>query len=144
MTWVTWRQHRTQAIVCLALVCVIAVYAIAAGTWMRATFNDDGLPACLAHSGGADCPAAITSFVDKFSRNGINSIINLPLIGHLHAGGLTIDQLEQEVRNGLRKFVKNPDVVANIAEYHSQTISVIGAVNNPQAVSSTAATRRAV
>lgn len=67
MIWVTWRQHRTQAIVCLALFAAIAAAAIALGAWMRASFNADGLGACLAHRGGAGCPAVISSFTQKFS-----------------------------------------------------------------------------
>jgi hypothetical protein len=67
MIWVTWRQHRTQAIVCLGLLCVLAIFAIAVGAWMRSTFSADGLGACLARSGGTGCPAVITSFVHEFS-----------------------------------------------------------------------------
>jgi hypothetical protein len=67
MIWVTWRQHRGQAIACLALFCVLAIAAIAIGAWMRSTFSHDGLGACLARSGGADCPQTITSFVKEFS-----------------------------------------------------------------------------
>jgi hypothetical protein len=67
MIWVTWRQHRTQAVVCLALFCAVAIAAVALGAWMRATFSSDGLGACLARSGGAGCPGVITSFTQKFS-----------------------------------------------------------------------------
>jgi hypothetical protein len=67
MLWVSWRQHRTQATICLALVCAFAVFALAAGAWMRTTFSHDGLAACLARSGGTGCPAVITSFVAKFN-----------------------------------------------------------------------------
>jgi hypothetical protein len=79
MIWVTWRQHRTQAVVCLALLGALAGYAIAVGTWMRDVFSGDGLPACLARSRGAGCPAAITSFVDKFNQ-GIAMIVTLPVL----------------------------------------------------------------
>ena len=78
MIWVTWRQHRAQAIACLALLCALAIFVIAIGTWMRTTFSHDGLPACLARSGGAGCPAVITSFVDTFNR-GVGMIIDVPL-----------------------------------------------------------------
>jgi len=80
MTWVTWRQHRAQAITCLILLSLIAAFAIAVGTWMRARFSDDGLPACLAHSDGSSCPAAITSFVNEFTHNGVSAIIMVPMI----------------------------------------------------------------
>jgi ABC-2 family transporter protein len=80
MTWVTWRQHRTQAFICLGLFCAIAIFAIATGVWMRSTFNADGLGACLARSGGASCPALITSFVRKFN-GGITQPLNAVLFG---------------------------------------------------------------
>ena len=79
MIWVTWRQHRAQAITCLALFGVLAVLAVTIGIQMRAASGGDGLPACLARSGGADCPAVITSFVDRFGH-GVSSIMNVPLI----------------------------------------------------------------
>jgi len=79
MIWVTWRQHRAQAIVCLLVFCALAVFAISVGAWMRTTFTGDDIPACLARSGGAGCPAAITSFVNQFSR-GVSQIISVPLL----------------------------------------------------------------
>ena len=78
MIWVTWRQHRTQAIVCLGVFCVVAIFAIAVGAGMRSAFDADGLGACLARSGGSGCPAVITSFVHRF--NGPASVTqNAPL-----------------------------------------------------------------
>jgi ABC-type transport system involved in multi-copper enzyme maturation permease subunit len=66
MIWVTWRQHRAQAISMLVLLAVIAVYAVATGAWMRSAFSADGLGGCLARSGGAGCGATITAFFKKF------------------------------------------------------------------------------
>lgn len=74
---------------------------------------------------------SLDEFTDQTFSVDMQGYINLPLIGRLHAAGLTVDQFEGEVKNGLKKFVKSPDVVASIAEYHSQSISVIGAVNAP-------------
>jgi hypothetical protein len=67
MIWVTWRQHRTQAVVCLALFCAVAIAAVALGAWMRSTFNSDGLGACLARSEGAGCTSVIDAFTQKFN-----------------------------------------------------------------------------
>lgn len=71
MIWVTWRQHRPQALACMGLFGVIAIVAVAVGAWMRARFNSDGLGACLASSGGAGCPAAVNSFVTTFNGGGM-------------------------------------------------------------------------
>jgi hypothetical protein len=67
MIWVTWRQHRTQAVICAGLLLAITVIAVAIGVWMRSAFSADGLGSCLASSGGAGCPAAIASFTREFS-----------------------------------------------------------------------------
>jgi hypothetical protein len=79
MIWVTWRQHRAQAIACLVLFGALAILAVVAGLQMRTAFGDDGLPGCLARNGGAGCPAVITSFVDRFGH-GVSSITNVPLL----------------------------------------------------------------
>ena len=71
MIWVSWRQHRTQAVACLGLLCAIAICAIAIGAWMRTAFSDDGLAACLARSGGAGCPGTISSFLSKFNGGAV-------------------------------------------------------------------------
>jgi hypothetical protein len=67
MIWVTWRQHRPQAVGMLVALAVIAVCAVVIGAWMRSAFNADGLGTCLARSGGAGCEAAISSYYQKFS-----------------------------------------------------------------------------
>lgn len=80
MIWVTWRQHRAQAIACLVLFGLLAILAIVAGIQTRTAFDDDGLPGCLARSGGAGCPAVITSFVNRFARGGSSAIMSVPLL----------------------------------------------------------------
>lgn len=67
MIWVAWRQHRAQAMTALAVFCALAIFSVAIGSHMRAVFDSDGLPACLARSGGAGCAGTITSFVHAFS-----------------------------------------------------------------------------
>ncbi|MBI4687496.1 MAG: polysaccharide biosynthesis/export family protein [Nitrospirae bacterium] len=64
----------------------------------------------------------------------INSsgFINLPIIGRIDAGGLTISELEAEINKSLTKYLQEPAVTVFIREYRSQRITVIGAVRNPQ------------
>lgn len=57
--------------------------------------------------------------------------IRLPLIGRLHAAGLTIEQFTAEVSTALEKYIKHPQVSVNLTEYHSQPVSVLGAVRTP-------------
>jgi hypothetical protein len=67
MIWVSWRQHRSEAFGCLAVLAGLAIYAIMVGTSMRTAFGHDGLAACLAGSqGAAGCPGAVTTFTNEF------------------------------------------------------------------------------
>lgn len=66
MIWVSWRQHRGQAISCAILLAALTIYAIIVGTSMRTAFGQDGLAGCVARSQGAGCPGAIQAFTDRF------------------------------------------------------------------------------
>ncbi len=66
MIWVSWRQHRSQAVACLGLLAALAVYAILLGSSMRTAFSHDDLAACLARSQGTSCPAAVSAFTGEF------------------------------------------------------------------------------
>ncbi|MBV9095458.1 MAG: hypothetical protein JO132_16555, partial [Streptosporangiaceae bacterium] len=67
MIWVSWRQHRSQAMACLALLAALAVYAIIESTSMRTAFSNDGLAgSCLARSQGTACEAGVSAFMNDF------------------------------------------------------------------------------
>jgi ABC-type transport system involved in multi-copper enzyme maturation permease subunit len=66
MIWVSWRQHRSQAIACLGVLAGLAIYAIVVGSSMRTAFGHDGLTGCLARSQGTICPAGVTAFMGEF------------------------------------------------------------------------------
>jgi hypothetical protein len=66
MIWVSWRQHRSEAFGCLAVLVGLAGYAILVGTSMRTAFGNEGLPGCLAHSQGTACPGAVMAFTNEF------------------------------------------------------------------------------
>lgn len=58
--------------------------------------------------------------------------IDLPVVGQLHAAGLTPDQLEAALRLRLTRVLRRPpDVSVSVTEVHSQGVSVLGAVNTP-------------
>ena len=69
-------------------------------------------------------------FANKIFRIDLGGDINLPLAGRLHAAGLTIPQFEVEIQQQLARYVKDPQVVVSIAEFNSQPVSILGAVNN--------------
>jgi polysaccharide export outer membrane protein len=58
--------------------------------------------------------------------------ITLPLVGTVEAGGKTAMELEETLRTALAsKYIRNPQVSVFLLEYHSQRISVLGAVKKP-------------
>ena len=99
MIWVSWRQHRSQAIACLALLAALAVYAVIESTSMRTAFSNDDLAACLARSPGNACPAGLSAFMNEFS-SAVNiafwsvCLIVPGLIGVLVGGSLIARELE--------------------------------------------------
>jgi len=65
---------------------------------------------------------------------GTNGNITVPLIGRLKAGGLTVEQLETELCARLKEFIQEPEVTVTVVEFHSQPVSVLGAVSSPGVV----------
>jgi ABC-type transport system involved in multi-copper enzyme maturation permease subunit len=101
MIWVSWRQHRGQAITCLGLLGALAVYAILVSSSMRTAFSTDSLAGCVAHGASAGgCPAAIGAFMTRF-----NGVVNIAfwalllvvpgLIGVIVGAPLIARELEQ-------------------------------------------------
>jgi polysaccharide biosynthesis/export protein len=58
-----------------------------------------------------------------------NGDLKLPMVGRLHAAGMTLEQLEAELTTRLKVYIQEPDVTVSVAEYHSQPVSVIGEVH---------------
>ena len=72
MIWVSWRQHRSQAITGLGLLCALAVYAIVLGLQMRTSFSQNDLATCLAQSLGRGCENSVVTFDNRFG-----SLVNI-------------------------------------------------------------------
>jgi polysaccharide export outer membrane protein len=55
-----------------------------------------------------------------------------PLIGRVKAGGLTLRELESELKRLLKDgFFKNPQLSVGVEQYRSQKIHVVGEIRNP-------------
>jgi polysaccharide export outer membrane protein len=55
--------------------------------------------------------------------------ISFPLLGKVKVVGMTVPELENNLTEGLKKYLKNPQVTAFIQEY--STITVSGQIKNP-------------
>jgi polysaccharide export outer membrane protein len=61
-----------------------------------------------------------------------SGFIDLPIAGRIHAAGLTAEQLKSELSRRLASELRYPDrVTVTVTDYHSQPVSVMGAVNKP-------------
>jgi polysaccharide biosynthesis/export protein len=57
-----------------------------------------------------------------------NGDLRLPMIGRVHAAGMTLAELEQELIRRLKAYVLEPDVSISLTELRSQPVSILGAV----------------
>ncbi|MFW6129845.1 MAG: polysaccharide biosynthesis/export family protein [Atribacterota bacterium] len=68
----------------------------------------------------------------KTARVSTNGYITYPLLGQVKVSGLTVGEVEEKITRQLEKdFLVNPQVSIFIKEYHSKSISVLGAVKKP-------------
>ena len=68
---------------------------------------------------------------DKPFRVDADGELKLPMVGRIHAGGLTPEQLEAEITKRLKVYLEEPEVTVSIAEFKSQPVSIVGAVSQP-------------
>jgi len=70
-------------------------------------------------------------FNDKPHRVEPGGDLDLPLAGKIHAAGMTVDELKAFLVERLAKEVLRPEVSIEIAEFGSEPVSILGAVNRP-------------
>jgi polysaccharide export outer membrane protein len=58
-----------------------------------------------------------------------NGDLKLPMVGRIHAAGLTLQAFEAELMRRLKTYLEDPDVAVTITEFRSEPVSVLGAVN---------------
>lgn len=68
---------------------------------------------------------------DKPFRVDSDGELKLPMIGRIHAGGITLEHLEAEIGKALKVYLVEPEVTVSMTEFRSQPVSVVGAVSNP-------------
>ena len=71
---------------------------------------------------------------DKPAQIDNDGTVTLPMIGQVHAAGLTVEQLQANLVTAYKKYFKDPQVTVQVNEFHSQPVSVAGNVNTPGVV----------
>ena len=61
----------------------------------------------------------------------VNGDLNLPIIGPLHASGLTLTELKNAIAGRLTDILNNPSVSVSIVQYRNHPVSVLGSVRTP-------------
>lgn len=61
----------------------------------------------------------------------VNGDLDLPIIGHLHAEGLTLEELRAAIAARLSDILNHPSVSVSIVQYRNHPVSVLGSVRNP-------------
>lgn len=57
--------------------------------------------------------------------------INLPLLGRIHAGGMTVQELESDLTQRLREYIREPQVIIQVTQFRSSPIFFVGAFKSP-------------
>ncbi|MBF9130627.1 ABC transporter permease subunit [Plantactinospora sp. S1510] len=110
MIWLTWRQHRKQALFALAGLAALAAFIVPTGLAMRDTFAELGLPDCvrtLGKLGPENNEACLTGYDQFISQYGAFLLVGilflvLPLLVGLFWGAPLI---AREVEQGTHRLV---------------------------------------
>ncbi len=57
--------------------------------------------------------------------------INLPLVGRVHAAGMTQQELEQELIRRLKEYIRDPQVIISVTGFRSEPVFFVGAFAKP-------------
>jgi polysaccharide export outer membrane protein len=76
-------------------------------------------------------PGLEDQFNEKVFRIDASGDVTVPLVGRIHAAGLSTAALETDLQSRLKKILKDPEVVVNISSFGSQPVSILGAVKTP-------------
>jgi hypothetical protein len=94
MTWVTWRQGRTETLIAAGILALVGALLIPTGLHMASVYDHDGLAACVTSNSRA-CQQAVDGFTQQFQR-GVGAVFpwfNLipGIVGVLFAAPLLLE-----------------------------------------------------
>ncbi len=94
MTWVSWRLQRTETLIAVGILALIAALLVPTGITMASAYSHDGLAACLGVHSSYQCSQAIVGFQLRFgSLSGLLNFFTLipGLIGVLLAAPFILE-----------------------------------------------------
>ena len=57
--------------------------------------------------------------------------INLPLVGRIHAAGMSLQELEADLVKRLREYIREPQVFITVVQFRSEPVFFVGLFNKP-------------
>ena len=70
MIWAAWRQQRTETLIAVAILGLLAALLVPTGIQMASAYHHDGLSACVGQTSSESCGNALDSFLSRFSSIG--------------------------------------------------------------------------
>jgi polysaccharide biosynthesis/export protein len=119
-----------------ALIVVGSVLLSAQTPGQHGAVSPGSVPAAAQYIVGPNDALAVTVF-DQPQLTGryvvqADGTFTFPLLGRLKVGGLTLQDVENDLRDRLAKgYLKNPQVGVSVDQYRSQQIFVMGEVRSP-------------
>ena len=71
-----------------------------------------------------------TTNIYRGSRVDGNGSIQMPTLGLVNVGGLTLPQIRDHIQDLLKQYIKEPSVVVEVSEYKSYPIYILGQFKN--------------
>lgn len=104
MIWVTWRQHRGEALVIGLTLAAVALVLIVTGREIYDSFNQLGVAGCLANRFDGNCPTIIRGFTDQFGflRASVPWLNLVPLLVAMLVGAPLV---ARELEHGTHRLV---------------------------------------
>jgi len=68
---------------------------------------------------------------DRPAQIANDGTVNLPMVGQVHAAGLTIEQFQAVLVTDYKKYFRDPQVTVQVNDFRSQPVAVAGNVNTP-------------
>lgn len=130
------------------LTLAAAAAALAAGVFAQTPQSPIPAPLSPPMAIASDAPVGPRDVIEihVFQDSNLNTratvsdegVVNMPPLGRITVGGLTLQQIEQRIKTLLEaKYLTKADVTVDLIEAASKPISVIGAVNHPGHIAST-------
>jgi polysaccharide export outer membrane protein len=57
--------------------------------------------------------------------------VNLPLVGHIHAAGMTLQEMEADLVKRLREYIREPQVFVTVVQFRSEPVFFVGLFVRP-------------